>query len=122
MNSSYLYETLKIMCSERDRAVVQTVIHWLPTAMARVRAQVMSCGICVGQSSTGCRFSPSFLHRMLHTRHHHLLSGDGTIGQIVADAPSGLSHTPSQAFICLETLRTLLAKQVVWEWLGCKKN
>jgi hypothetical protein len=31
-------------------------------------------------------------HRLLHI--HHLSSGAGTIGQIVADVPSGLSLTP----------------------------
>jgi hypothetical protein len=34
-----------------------------------------------------CQFSS---HRLLHT-HHHLSSGAGTIGQLVADVPSGLS-------------------------------
>jgi hypothetical protein len=34
-------------------------------------------------------------HRPLHT-HHHPSSGSGTIGQIVADVPSGLSLTPPQ--------------------------
>jgi hypothetical protein len=33
-------------------------------------------------------------HRLLHT--HHLSSGAGTIGQLVADVPSGLSLTPPQ--------------------------
>jgi hypothetical protein len=36
-----------------------------------------------------CQFS---FHRLLHT--HHLSSGAGIIGQLVADAPSGLSVTP----------------------------
>jgi hypothetical protein len=34
-------------------------------------------------------------HRLLHT-HHHLPSGAGTIGKIVADVPSGPSLTPPQ--------------------------
>jgi hypothetical protein len=33
-------------------------------------------------------------HRLLHI--HHLSSGAGTMGQIVADVPSGLSLTPPQ--------------------------
>jgi hypothetical protein len=41
--------------------------------------------------SFSCQFS---FHRLLHT-HHHLSSGAGTIGQIVADVPSGLSLTQS---------------------------
>jgi hypothetical protein len=40
-----------------------------------------------------CQFS---FHRMLQI-HHHLSSGAGTIGQLVADVPSGLSHpTPKK--------------------------
>jgi hypothetical protein len=38
-----------------------------------------------------CQFS---FHRLLHT--HHLSSGAGTIGQLVADVPSGLSLHPKK--------------------------
>jgi hypothetical protein len=38
------------------RAIAHAVGRRLPTAAARVRAQVRSCGICGGQSG---RFSPS---------------------------------------------------------------
>jgi hypothetical protein len=34
-------------------------------------------------------------HRRLHIQ-HHLSSGAGTTGQLVADVPSGLSLTPPQ--------------------------
>jgi hypothetical protein len=37
-----------------------------------------------------CQFS---FHRLLHT---HLSSGAGTIGQLVAEVPNGLSLTPPQ--------------------------
>jgi hypothetical protein len=50
-------------------AVDQAVSRWLPAAAARVRARVWSIGICCGQSGTGA----------------------GTIGQLVADVPSGPS-------------------------------
>jgi hypothetical protein len=40
-----------------------------------------------------CQFS---FHRLLHIHHHHQSSGAGTIGQLVADVPSGLSLTPPQ--------------------------
>jgi hypothetical protein len=41
-----------------------------------------------------CRFS---FYPLLHTHHHqHLSSGAGTIGQTVADVPSGLSLIPPQ--------------------------
>jgi hypothetical protein len=38
------------------RAIAQAVGRRLPTAAARVRAQVRSCGICGGQSSTVAGF------------------------------------------------------------------
>jgi hypothetical protein len=38
------------------RAIVQAVSRRLPTAAARVRAQVKSCGICDGQSGPGAGF------------------------------------------------------------------
>jgi hypothetical protein len=69
------------------RAIAQVVSRWLPTAAARFRAWVRSCGICGGQSCTGagfirvlrfpCQFS---FHQLLHNN-HHLSSGAATIGQ-----------------------------------------
>jgi hypothetical protein len=38
------------------RAIAQTVSRWLPTAAARVRARVWSCGICGGQSGAVAGF------------------------------------------------------------------
>jgi hypothetical protein len=38
------------------RAIAQAVSRRLPTAAARVRSQVMSCGVCGGQSGTGAGF------------------------------------------------------------------
>jgi hypothetical protein len=37
-------------------AIAQAVTRWLPTAAARVRAQVRSCGICGGLSGIGAGF------------------------------------------------------------------
>jgi hypothetical protein len=75
----------------------------LPTAAARVRAMVRTWGICGAQSGTRARFLREFgflchpFHRLLHTHHHHHpSSGVGTIGQTVANVPSGLSLTPPQ--------------------------
>jgi hypothetical protein len=42
------------------RAIAQVVSRRLPTAAARVRAQVTSCGICAGQSGIGAVFSEYF--------------------------------------------------------------
>jgi hypothetical protein len=70
---------------KRDgRIIAQAVGRRLPTAAAQVQAQVKSCGICGGQSGFG--FSRQFsFYRLLPT--HHLSSGAGTIGQLVADVP-----------------------------------
>jgi hypothetical protein len=74
-----------------------------PTAAARVRAQVRSCVICGGQSGTVAgflrvlRFPPPIL--IPPTAPHSSSSIStvaGTVGQIVADVPSGLSPTPPQ--------------------------
>jgi hypothetical protein len=81
-------------------AIAQAVSRWLPTAAARVRARVWSCGICGGQSGAGAGFlqvvrfplsifippiapqSPSSIIWGLYNRPE------------VAAVPSGLSPTP----------------------------
>jgi uncharacterized membrane protein len=59
-------------------------------------------GFVVDKVALGRVFSEYFgffrqisFHRLLHI-HHHLSSGAGTIGQLVADVTSGLGLTPSQ--------------------------
>jgi hypothetical protein len=83
------------------RSIGQAVSRRLHNSAAWVLGQVRSCGIC-GQSGTGVGFLrvhrfplPIFIYRLLHI-HHHLPSGSGTIGQIVADVPSGLILTTPQ--------------------------
>jgi hypothetical protein len=92
---------LQELTASHDRVITQTVSRRLPTAAARVRAHFRSCGICVDKVALGqvsseyfgfsCQFS---FHRLLHI-HHHLSSGAHTIGQLVADVPSGRSLTPT---------------------------
>jgi hypothetical protein len=61
-------------------------------------------GFVVGKVTLGQVFSENFFfpyqfsfHRLLHNNNHqHLLSGAGTIGQTVADVPSGLILTTPQ--------------------------
>jgi hypothetical protein len=67
----------------RGRAIAQAVSRWLPTAAARVHCRVWSSGICGGQGGA----EEGFLH------HHN--QGQATLGQSVADVPSGPSWTPS---------------------------
>jgi hypothetical protein len=41
---------------EIGRAIAQAVSRWIPTAVARVRSQVWSSGICGGQSGAAAGF------------------------------------------------------------------
>jgi hypothetical protein len=82
----------------QGRAISHAVRSRIPTAAARVRTQVSSCGICGGLIGTEADFLrvlrfplPFSFYRLLHT--HHLSSGAGTIGQLVADVQSGHSLT-----------------------------
>jgi hypothetical protein len=82
-----------------DGAIAQAVSRWLPTSAAQVRAQVRTCGICGGPSGT----VPGFL-RVLRfplpilipptAPHSSSIIQGCTIGQLVADVPSGFSLTP----------------------------
>jgi hypothetical protein len=81
--------------------MTQAVSRQLPTAEARVRSLVRSCGICGKQMALEQLFSEYFdfpcqfsFHEMIHT---HLSSGVGTVVvQLVSDVPSGLSFSLPQ--------------------------
>jgi hypothetical protein len=45
-----------VLSSGKGRAIAQAVSRRLPTAAARVRSQVRSCGICGGQSGAAAGF------------------------------------------------------------------
>jgi hypothetical protein len=81
--------------------VAQAFSRRLPTATARVLAQVRLSEICGEQSGTGhvpseyLGFPCQAFHRLLHTLHHPS-SDAGTISQILVDVPSGFSLTPPQ--------------------------
>jgi hypothetical protein len=50
----------KVMPICSGRAIAQAVSRRLPTMAVRVRARVISCGICGGQSGMGQVFSEHF--------------------------------------------------------------
>jgi hypothetical protein len=79
------------------RAIAQTVSRWLPTVAARVRVRTEHVGFVVDKVALGQVFSEYFsfpcqssFHQFLH---HHNHPGVGTIGLLVAAAPSGPSWT-----------------------------
>jgi hypothetical protein len=70
-----------------------------------------------------CQYS---FHRLLHI-HHHLSSGAGTIGQLVADVPNGLGLTPlslqsaTHAFFLVRVNnKSIVISNGVYEKLRCK--
>jgi hypothetical protein len=82
------------------RAIAQAVSHWLPTAAARLRARVRSCGICDGKSGIGkgflrvLRFSlPIFIPPIAPQSPSSIIWGWYS-RPVVAAVPSGLSLTP----------------------------
>jgi hypothetical protein len=82
------------------RAIPEAVSRWLPTAAARVRACVWSCGICGGQSGAGAgflrvlRFSlPLFIPPIAPQSPSSIIWGRYN-RPVVAAVPSGLSLTP----------------------------
>jgi hypothetical protein len=78
-----------------DRAIAQAISRWLSNAAARVRAQVRSSAICGGQSGGGADFSRVLrfpLSIFIPPNSPSMQSpGTGTVGQLVADMPSGPS-------------------------------
>jgi hypothetical protein len=88
-------------------AIAQTDSCQLPTAVARLQSHVRSCEVWTKGGGAGflCQFS---YHQLLHTHHHHLPPGAGTIGQIVADVPSGLSHPTLRRKLILQYLSIIV--------------
>jgi hypothetical protein len=60
-------------------------------------SHVRSCGICGGKVALGQVLSLYFSFPC----HHHLSSGNGTLGQLVAGVPSALNLTPHKKKISL---------------------
>jgi hypothetical protein len=93
------YAMLNISVSD-GRAIAQAVNRWLPTAAARVRTQVWSCGICGGQSGAGASFLrvlrvplPIFIPPVAPQSPSSIIWGLYNRPEVAA-VPSGLSLTP----------------------------
>jgi hypothetical protein len=87
------------------RAIAQAVSRRLPTAAARVRAQVRSCEICDGQNGNGAGFLlvlhfplPIFIPPIAPQSPSYIILGWYN-RPVVAAVPSGLSLTPLRIII-----------------------
>jgi hypothetical protein len=84
----------------KGRAITQAVSCWLPTAAARGRTRVWSCGICGGQIGAGAGFLrvlrfplPIFIPPIALQSSSSIIWGLYN-RPVVAAVPSGLSPTP----------------------------
>jgi hypothetical protein len=97
------------------RAIAQVVSHRLPIAAAQVQSKVKSRGIRGGKMALGQVFFEHFIslcqYSFRQIRHTHLSSRAGTVGQLMADVPSGLGLVPHQK-IKKKNTSTLL---VIWD-------
>jgi hypothetical protein len=80
------------VCNRNGRAIAQALSYRFSTAAAPVRSRVefLVHSMSLGHFGFPCQSS---FQRLLCP--HHLSSGAGTIGQLAADVPSGLSLTPT---------------------------
>jgi hypothetical protein len=90
---------MEISMSPLGRAIAQAASHRLPTAAARVRARVSSCGICGGQSGAGTGFLPVLRFPLpifippIAPQSSSIIWGWYNRPEVAA-VPSGLSLTP----------------------------
>jgi hypothetical protein len=91
------------------RAIAQAFSRRLPTAAARVRARVRLCGIRGEQRGTGAGFLRVLRFHLpirippIAVQSSRLSSEADTIGQTVAEIPSGLSLTPREKKTIIRT-------------------
>jgi hypothetical protein len=93
--------------ARKGRAIAQAVNHRLPTAVARVRFQFRSCGICCGRSGIGAGFARvlRFPLPVLIPPTHRLSSGAGTVGPLVAGHTKWTASPHSVPIFCSFTLQ-----------------
>jgi hypothetical protein len=87
-------------CPANGRTIAEVVSRWFPTTAARVRARVWSSGICDGQTGAGQFFSEYFgFPAYLHSTKFSIIkiTETWTIGQSVADVPSGPCMNPTSS-------------------------
>jgi hypothetical protein len=97
---NYMIEANPSILILKGCAIAQAVSRWLPTAAARVRARVWSCGICGGQSGAGTGFLrvlrfplPIFIPPIAPQSPSSIIWGLYNRLQVAA-VPSELSPTP----------------------------
>jgi hypothetical protein len=118
--SRILYFLNVIYChTKTEYSRLRRLVAGFPPRRPGFESRWSHVGFVVDKVALGQVFSEYFgfscqlsFHRLLHT--HHLSSGAGTIVQLVADVPSGLSLTPSQ-----ETRRNILYQKAWWWYLWC---
>jgi hypothetical protein len=106
----------KVVNQILSRAIPQAISLWLPTAAARFRARVWSCGIFGGQSDAGAdffrvlRFSlPNFIPPIAPQSPSIIWGWYNR--PVVAAVPSGLSLTPLRILIIIKIIRLSVFQQ-----------
>jgi hypothetical protein len=92
----------------RSPCIPQVVSLLLPTTASRVRAQVISCGICGGQNDTGAgflRILRLFLPIIIPSIAPDALSSSGAVYKIMADVPRETKKELDNIFIITSVLK-----------------
>jgi hypothetical protein len=105
-------------------AIAQAVSSWLPTAAARVRARVRSCGICGGQSGAGAGFLrvhrfplPIFIPPIAPQSSSSIIWGLYNRPEVAA-VPSGFSPTPQKKTARQTYIRVADQYTNCWTWFA----
>jgi hypothetical protein len=98
----FLGSTFTSYLARKGHAYLRQLVAGFPQRWPGFDPRSSNVGFVVNKVALGQVFSKYFdipcqssFHQLLHS-HHHLSSGAGTIGQLVADVPSGFSLTPPE--------------------------